>query len=365
MPKENTIPMQKILVVGAGPSGLIFALECARHGLIVRVIEKRSSRGEISKATGLASGALEWLKHSEILDTILAAAQPMKKFVFYDNNNLVAEVPVPEVGVLPPAYMYPQLKIEYLLEKALSNKGINVEYSTELVGVEDNNENKITVKLDSHSGKETIDYDWLIGADGAHSFVRELSGLDFIGREYLEDWSVSEASTDKWETDIQAKLYLNSQGVGLFMSNPETGVVQGILNSPGAGERLKDKLPGCEIKYERSFRVALKRVVTPRKDRIWLIGDAAHVQSPVGGQGLNLALWDGVTLAQALVSGNLGVEKTLAKRAKIVLRFTDFDYRMLSTKSSLLRGFRNTYWKIASHYPFIAKWFFHMISGKW
>jgi len=355
---------QNILVAGAGPSGLIFALECAQHGLNVRIIEKRSKRGEISKASGLASGALEWLKHSTILDTILESACPMKKFVFYDNNHRVAEVPVPEINLLPPAYMYPQIKIEYLLEQALAKQGIDVEYSTEFVSIEENN-NKIAVKLKVKGKQEVIDYDWLVGADGAHSLVRELSGLRFIGRDYPEDWSVAEITTDKWQEEIQAKLYLNSSGVGLFISSPENGVVQGILNAPGAGEKLKEKFPGSKMKYERPFHVALKRVATPRKHRIWLIGDAAHVQSPVGGQGLNLALWDGLTLAQALISENPNVEKILAKRATTVLRFTDFDYRMLSTKSFLLRGFRNTYWKLASRYPFIAKWFFHLISGKW
>ena len=119
------------------------------------------------------------------------------------------------------------------------------------------------------------------------------------------------------------------------------------------------------MKYERNFRVSLRRVPRPRIGRAWLIGDAAHVQSPVGGQGLNLAIWDGITLAEALLDNDLTVEERLAARARKVLFFTDFDYRMLATRVWLLRRLRNSYWRFAAGNPIVAKWFFKIISGVW
>ena len=127
--------------------------------------------------------------------------------------------------------------------------------------------------------------------------------------------------------------------------------------------KLKEEFPDAELLYERKFNVSLRRVITPRIECFWLIGDAAHVQSPVGGQGLNLAIWDGITLAKALINNDLAVAKKLSDRAKRVLLFTDFDYKMLATKQPVVRFFRNAYWSFAGRYPVIARWFFQIISG--
>jgi 2-polyprenyl-6-methoxyphenol hydroxylase-like FAD-dependent oxidoreductase len=189
--------------------------------------------------------------------------------------------------------------------------------------------------------------------------------LPFNGRDYSEQWSVSEISTSLWPSQAQAQLYLHRNGVGLFLSQPALNVVQGILNAPGVAAELKKRFPDCKVIYEREFRASLRRVATPRADRVWLIGDAAHVQSPVGGQGLNLAIWDGITLADALLKNDLVVEKRLASRARRVLFFTDFDYRMLATRVRALQVLRNAYWRFASKHSIAARWFFKVISGVW
>lgn len=167
-----------------------------------------------------------------------------------------------------------------------------------------------------------------------------------------------------WPAEIQAQLFLQSDGIALFLSQPKRGVIQGILNARGVAEVMSRKLPNAELLYERRFRVSLRRVPSPRNGRVWLIGDAAHVQSPVGGQGFNLAIWDGITLGKALTRNDTSVEPILRKRARSVLRFTDFDYKMLSTKSPMLRRLRNIYWVLAAKFPGIAHWFFRIISGQ-
>lgn len=187
----------------------------------------------------------------------------------------------------------------------------------------------------------------------------------FSGRDYPESWSVAEITTKQWPDDVQAQLHLRHDGVGLFLSQPSRGLVQGILNDVGVATIMHERYTDAVVLYERPFKVSLRRVRTPRFGRIWLIGDAAHVQSPVGGQGLNLAIWDGVTLGNALSEGDVSVERLLARRAKLVLFFTDFDYRMLATRSRPFRNIRNLFWFIASRYQFLARWFFKLISGVW
>jgi 2-polyprenyl-6-methoxyphenol hydroxylase-like FAD-dependent oxidoreductase len=372
MSEENTKELSampsRILVVGAGASGLAFALTCAAAGVNVRIIEKRPQRSLIGKATGVAQGVWKQLDWFGLTSTVIADAIPMRNFVFHDNGKLVANVPVPDIDGVQPAHLYPQGQLEHHMEQALRAYGVAVEYGTALVGLRQSRESaqvSLLKKDESIEELEQCETDWLIGADGAHSDVRRILNVPFNGRDYPEQWSVAEIATSEWPVQVQAQLFLHRNGVGLFLSQPSLGVVQGILNAEGVGQELKERFSDAEIKYERDFRVSLRRVPTPRIGRVWLIGDAAHVQSPVGGQGLNLAVWDGITLAEALLKNDLSVERRLASRARRVLFFTDFDYRMLATRMWWLRKLRNSYWSFASRYPITAKWFFKIISGVW
>lgn len=354
-----------MLVVGGGASGLAFALTCAHEGVAVRIVEKRPARSHIQKATGVAQAVWQQLARFGVTEGLIDAAIPMRHFVFRDDEHLVAHVPVPLVRGQPPAHLHPQASLELAMEQALTAYGVVVEYGVTFASVAQSDE-RATVTLVHASGEvEAVEVDWLIGADGSQSNVRACSGMPFVGKDYPEDWSVAEISTRQWPSDIQAQLFLGADGVGLFLSQPTPGVIQGIVNGAGAAERMRVRFPDATLHYERGFRAALRRVPTPRRGRVWLIGDAAHVQSPVGGQGLNLAIWDGVTLGLALLEGDLLVERQLARRAKRVLFFTDFDYRMLATRSRLIRWLRNRYWSLASRHPPLAGWFFRIISGVW
>jgi len=354
----------KVLVVGAGPSGMICALSLIQQGVPVRIIEKREERGGISKATGVSLGTIQALSNLGISQDITLSMSKMSKFVFYEDDKLVSNLSIPLLNDKPPAYLYPQLKLEEIIEKKLNKEGCFIEYGTSIENIDSENTQGIIVKITLPSGEsQRREFEWLIGADGAHSSIRDKLGFNFIGKVYPEDWSVSEIETDEWDSSIQAKLFLGSDGVGLFLSNPEQGVVQGILNGPNVRERLLEMFPSAKVNYERSFKVSLKRVARPRIGRAWVIGDAAHVQSPVGGQGLNLAVADAVILSKWLYSDEAYAESRLSEQAKRTLFFTDFDYKMLATRNIAIRKFRNLYWYGASKFPSISRWFFWAISG--
>jgi len=355
----------RILVIGAGAAGLAFALACAHRGVRVEIIDKRPARSLIQKATGVAQGVWRQLAPFGITASIIHDAFPMRRFVFHDDGRLVADVPVPSIDGQPPAHLYPQGELEKFMEDCLHQRGVTVEYGASFVSVsEADGVARVRIARET-GGIEEIDVDWLIGADGVHSDVRTQLQIPFVGRDYPEDWSVAEISTAQWPEHVHAQLFLGSDGVGLFLSRPTKGIVQGILNGVGAAGALTTHFPDATLHYERNFKVSLRRVETPRRGRTWLVGDAAHAQSPVGGQGLNLAIWDGITLANALLDGDLSVERRLAWRARRVLFFTDFDYRMLATRSKPVRMLRNLYWAGSARRPFLAHWFFKVISGVW
>jgi 2-polyprenyl-6-methoxyphenol hydroxylase-like FAD-dependent oxidoreductase len=338
-------------VVGGGASGLALALACARRGVAVRIIEKRPARSHIQKATGVAQEVWHQLARFGVTQRIISTALPMRHFIFHDDERLVANVPVPLVRGQAPSHLYPQASLELAMEQALAAYGVRVEYGVAFASLTQAHESAAVTLAHAGGEAETVEVDWLVGA--------------FVGKDYPEDWSVAEIATRQWPDDVQAQLFLRSDGVGLFLSQSSPSVIQGILNDAGVATAIQEHFPDATLHYERGFRVSLRRVPTPRCGRVWIIGDAAHVQSPVGGQGLNLAIWDGVTLGQALLEGDQHVERRLARRAKRVLLFTDFDYRMLATRSRLIRVLRNHYWSLVSRHPWLARWFFRIISGAW
>lgn len=149
----------------------------------------------------------------------------------------------------------------------------------------------------------------------------------------------------------------------MFLSNPELGSVQGIVNSQNTRELLRTKFTNTEFNYAREFKVFLKRVTTFRKNRVWVTDEAAHVQSPVGVQELNLAVVDAVILSNWIYQDEVYAEKKMTGFTKKTLLFTDFDKRMLATNACSIRMIRNKYWMIVQYFPSISCWFFKSISG--
>lgn len=355
--------MKAVLIIGAGPAGMACALALTQRGFNVSIVDRRLQRSPVAKATGVNLRCCLWLAEQGI--DLRTEAIPMRRFVFHDDEKLVANVQLPLLRGEAPAYLFPQAELERRMESLLLRQRVSIRYGLSLISIGDNNSSP-NIILQAPDGTLTTEKpDWVIGADGGHSTLRQLLDIPFVGHDYPEAWQVAEVDTANWDISAQARLYLHGDGCGLFLSQPSPGVVQGILNGPDVVSAIRAKLPDAKVRYVRDFRVALRRVQTPRHGRFWLIGDAAHTQSPVGGQGLNLSIRDAVTLGSSLgIQPPESIERQLITQAKQTLMFTDFDYRMLSTRSRLLRYARNGYWKLASRHTWIAHWFFKLIAGQ-
>ncbi|WP_432354921.1 FAD-dependent oxidoreductase [Agrobacterium sp. rho-13.3] len=186
----------RVLIVGGGASGLARALNCARLGMQVRVVEKRVSRPSAQKATWVAQGVWHQLADFGITERVISEAIPMRRFVFHDNARLVADIRVLNVNGEPPAHLYPQAMLEQAMEDALASYGVKVEYGRAFIRAVENADG-IETSISNGDETEIIEADWLVAADGSKSDVRSFLNVPFLGHDYPEDWSVAEIETTR------------------------------------------------------------------------------------------------------------------------------------------------------------------------
>lgn len=172
----------RILIVGGGASGLACALSCARLGADVRIVEKKASITSVQKATGVAQGVWHQLADFGITERVISDAIPMRRFVFHDDEKLVADLRVPDVNGEPPAHLYPQAMLEQAMEEALAAYGVEVEYGRVFVSVVEHADG-IEASIRDGDETEIIKADWLVAADGGarvrsdHSSMCHLSDV--------------------------------------------------------------------------------------------------------------------------------------------------------------------------------------------
>jgi 2-polyprenyl-6-methoxyphenol hydroxylase-like FAD-dependent oxidoreductase len=321
----------QVLVVGAGPVGLTMAAELARYGISVRIVEKAAQRTDKSKALVLWSRTLELLDRAGCAEPFIAAGHKVHAANIVAANKLLAHVNFAEVkSPYPYALMLPQSETERLLEAHLNRLGVQVERQVELTHFEAGAAS-VRVTLQSASGQqEKLEAPWMVGCDGAHSTVRHGLGISFAGDTLPRDWILadihlkafpfpaSEIATYWHEKGVLAVFPISPgryrivadrlQSADERPPNPSLDEVQRILDQRGpSGLVASDPI------WLSSFRINERKVADYGSGRVFLCGDAAHVHSPAGGQGMNTGMQDAFNLAWklAMVCRGLSAEKLL------------------------------------------------------
>lgn len=301
------------LIVGAGPSGLTTALTLAAHGQKnLRIIDKRKGVSDSTKAIILWAGAMQVLDYLDVFDDIAKLAIPLESTSYESNSGKQRVITLNSYhsGFPHPALSVPQPDIERLLEDKLATYGIRVERGTEFQSL-DPKDDKVDVKT-SHG---MIHASWVVGADGAHSMVRNQSMISFNGKS-LEDYFFLVDGVPAKQLSSQARYLLDSPQstvVSVPLPHGRSRVfvrqdkdlpplnehnINDYLDRTGHRDLLMDR-----IEWASEFQVSEKLADTLVKNRVVLAGDAAHVHSPAGGQGLNAGIQDGHTLGIALAKG--------------------------------------------------------------
>jgi 2-polyprenyl-6-methoxyphenol hydroxylase-like FAD-dependent oxidoreductase len=362
-----------VIVVGAGPTGLMAAALLARCGVSLRILSKEEGPTQESRAFGVQARSLELFLNMGMVDSFLERGMLATGSQIYVDGKQAAELNFDDIGRTDTPYsfvmMLPQREIEAILVDDLGRLGIEVEYglqATDLV----QDEHGVTVRAE-RSGQDPQDLRaaYLIGADGAHSLVRQKLGLTFEGAACPQGFLLADCKID-WPLDYShLKLFLRGTHMAIYFPLLGQNAGRIIALSPGPVSQAEGVQPTTLDEVQSALREATGQSVT-LSDPVWMsrynihhrgvdqylvgrvfvAGDAAHIHSPAGGQGMNTGLQDAANLAWKLALVIRGkapqhlLETYHSERWPVgqkVLHFTDRLFSILSSQKGWLAGIRN------------------------
>jgi 2-polyprenyl-6-methoxyphenol hydroxylase-like FAD-dependent oxidoreductase len=309
-----------VLVVGAGPTGLMLANQLARRGVRAVIVDRHAGPSLQTRALGVQARTLEIYAQLGIVERALELGKIGTGANLWAQGRKTARVPLGEAGRnLTP---YPFILIlgqddnERIMGDKLRDLGVSVQWSTELVGLEQHAD-KVSATLRLPDGtSRTIQAAWVGGCDGAHSSVRELNGIAFPGAPYEHVFYVADTEATGSMVAGEVNIYLWRAGFHLLfpMRGKDHWRIVGILPPTLRADRdvgIDDVMPslrteagaGLDVKactWFSTYRIHHRSAARFRERRCFLLGDAAHIHSPVGAQGMNTGLQDAYNLAWKL-----------------------------------------------------------------
>jgi 2-polyprenyl-6-methoxyphenol hydroxylase-like FAD-dependent oxidoreductase len=310
-----------VLVIGAGPTGLVLALWLARQGVRVRIVDKSAEPGTTSRALAVQARTLELYSQIGIARAVVERGRRVTAANFWVAGNLAARGVLGEMGTglspFPYALVFPQDEHERLLIERLGEAGVEVEREIELVGLEAA-DGRAIARLKRPGGEEqSCEAAYVAGCDGARSAVREALGIGFPGGTYNHLFYVADVqasgATINGElhvaldrSDFLAVFPLKSPGRARLIGTvrEQAAQQQENLSWNDVSKRVMEwiRIDVEHVNWFSTYRVHHRVADHFRQGRAFLLGDAAHIHSPVGGQGMNTGIGDAVNLAWKLAA---------------------------------------------------------------
>ncbi len=343
----------KVLIVGAGPAGLTTAVELARRGIVGDIIDLRESGSGLSRAVGILPASLEILGPSGVAEKLVAEGMKFREVRVYRNASLSLALPL-KVREADDAFILglAQDRTEAHLRDSFSELGGTVRYATELVNLHQD-ANKVTV--DMRDGA-TGEYDYVIGADGAHSATRKLLNIDFRGHDLAETWSIADVDADGWPNTNAFTICRLDQGKVVVVAPLELGRFRVISNTEDALAVLPLKLNVTNVRRAGTFTISIRQAAQYSVGSVFLVGDAAHCHSPVGGRGMNLGIADGAELARRMLEGELdGYSEARHKVGKETIAMSEGLRKIITSRNPATRALILAFLRMASLIPVIQR----------
>jgi len=309
-----------VLIVGAGPTGLVLALWLTKFGIGVRIIDKLGSSGTTSRALAVQARTLEYYQQIGLAEAVVERGHKVAALNLWVRSRQAARVPLEDLGrgltPFPFPVIFPQDEHEALLIERLRELGIEVERLVELLDFEERG-GEIHATLRRNGVEETCAFAYVAGCDGARSRVREVLATGFPGGTYDHLFYV--ADVEARGPPVNGELHVDlddADFLAIFpMSSDGRARLVGSVRDDAAKDHEQLRFEDVQGRAMRNLKVEIKRVnwfstyrvhhrVAQRfhRGRAFLLGDAAHVHSPVGGQGMNTGIGDAVNLAWKLAA---------------------------------------------------------------
>ncbi len=322
MADGSTMTDPQVLVVGAGPTGLALALWLTRLGVRVRVIDKAAKPGTTSRALAVHARTLEFYRQVGLAEQVVKSGLQMAAVNLWTRGRKAGRVAIGEIGKgispFPFVLIYPQDQHERLLIQRLAEAGVEVERPVELVGL-DQTADKVVARLNAGGREQSCEVAYVAGCDGAHSAARQALGVSFAGGTYDHLFYVADVRAQGPVMDRELHIALDQTDfLGVFpLKAAGAARLIGMVRESDAPDQLSwddvsDEVirrMGIEVQrvnWFSTYRVHHRVAERFRNGRAFLLGDAAHVHSPVGGQGMNTGIGDAVNLAWKLAAALQG-----------------------------------------------------------
>lgn len=310
--------MDDVLIVGAGPTGLVLALWLKKQGIRFRIIDKSAGPGETSRAMAVQARTLELYRQLDLADAVVAAGHRNPNINLWARGKRRAHVSFADAGTdvtpYPFVLVYPQDLHERLLAERLQVLGVEVERRTELVSFEDKGDHVVARLRTPDGGEQNHEARYLAGCDGARSPIRHALGIEFEGGTYKQIFYVADVALNGLEPADEVHIALDTSDFVAVLSyggdrNRLIGTVKDeradrpeTLTFEDVGHQAIEGL-GIEVRkvhWFSTYRVHHRVTGSFRRGHVFLVGDAAHVHSPAGGQGMNTGILDAINLAWKL-----------------------------------------------------------------
>ncbi|MBA3648271.1 MAG: FAD-dependent monooxygenase [Chitinophagales bacterium] len=358
----------EVLIIGAGPTGLMLACQLTRLGIKFRIVEKNKGPTIQSRALAIHAASIEIFSQMGIADKFLTLGKRTKAINYFVKGKIAQRIPLSEFGKLltefPFLLMLEQSKTERLLIEFLGQHGHAVEWQTELISyTQDADQVHATIKHEE-KGEEITKADYLVGADGAKSIVRRMLNIPFGGQTYPINLFVLDCKVNWNLADDEMYIAFSDYSFAGFFPMPEgrcriIGFVPKEVSEKeditfedinnGFSKRMQMDVALSDPHWISMYHAHHRYVSQFRTGRCFLAGDAAHIHSPVGAQGMNTGLQDAFNLAWKLAfilrqkgKGNLldSYEEERLPFAKRLVKTTDRAFGITVSNNPFLKIMR-------------------------
>ncbi len=307
-----------VLVAGAGPTGMTAAMELARFGVPVRIIDKYKEPSNTSRALAVQSRTLEFFAQRGLSEEMVRLGNKGEATTLYADGKALGRV---DFGAIPSRFNYilllAQSETERILREHLHRRGVSIECETELIAFAQPESSGVRAIVRKPNGSlEEIDAAYLIAAEGAHSVVRHTLNLPFKGKSLEHSYALADLYVDGALPESELSIFLGKTGLlAVFAMGSKRFRVIATEQQEAGRDAPDPDLPYMQQLYDRGahiparfrdlvwssrFRINSRMLDRLQEKNVFFGGDSAHIHSPAGGQGMNTGIGDMVNLAWKL-----------------------------------------------------------------